>query len=61
VSEWSDPLAFSVGMDDHINHGAGDCSIAAPSSRGHLALAILGFPALLGAWRFAGRVPPFED
>ncbi|HTF56165.1 MAG TPA: hypothetical protein VK661_02770 [Planctomycetota bacterium] len=51
ISEWSDPLSFKVVMDDLVDHGAGDCTIAAPATRGPLALAILGLLALLGASR----------
>lgn len=51
VSEWSDPLTFSVIMDDFVDHGAGDCTIAAQVSRGNPELAILGLLVLLGAWR----------
>jgi len=50
-SEWSNPMTFSVRIDDLIDHGAGDCTIAVAPSRGSPALAILGLLVLFGAGR----------
>ena len=51
MSEWSDPLTFSVFVDDGVDHGSGDCTIAARASPGFPGLAILGVLLLMGAWR----------
>jgi hypothetical protein len=54
VSAWSDVQTFTVSKDDHVDHGAGDCSISVGPTRPLLAFAILGLLTLLGAGRIHG-------
>ena len=49
MSAWSDTLTFTVIVDDGVDHGSGDCSIAVGPSSPRVALAILGVLMFLGA------------